>query len=152
MSETKFIFGGSGNTWFRWDNIWINDSPEGWAAAADMSRLFLVLIKGIVAFLCFGLGAPVWGVIIGAMALVCLFCKGKISTIIDIIFVIIGVWAIYSLVCYSESEEYQKQTQKKKTTYYEQVEHAPMVLSETHTFICNSSYFNPLKQEYNEIS
>jgi len=95
MSETKFICGGGGNEWYKWGDTWINNSPEGWEAFADLTRFHMIIIKGIVTFLCFGLGAaPFWGILIGAMTLACIFFK-KISWLIDIIFVIGGIVIIY---------------------------------------------------------
>jgi len=138
MSETKFICGGSGNEWYKWDNMWINNSPEGWEAAENVIRFHMIIIKGIVAFLCFGLGTPVWGAIIGAMILACIIFK-RLAGIIDIIFIIGGI-VLICLWASSNEEEYEKK-QKKKTTHYEQVKHTPSVLSETRNFICDSSLF-----------
>jgi hypothetical protein len=35
----NFIAGGSGNNWFKWGDMWINDSPEGWETAGWYSEM-----------------------------------------------------------------------------------------------------------------
>lgn len=63
------VFGGSGKDWFRFGDVVVNNSKEGWDSLEDMWDVFLLvvlIIGGIILFFC---GMIFLGIILGVLGI-----------------------------------------------------------------------------------
>jgi hypothetical protein len=93
-----YVFGGSGDNWFRFGNVVVNNSPEGWGGLEktwDYLMITLLTIGGIVllctGFIFFGIvlvGIGVWG-----------FSSPKVADILSTIITWSLVMGVIIFVC-----------------------------------------------------
>ena len=63
------IFGGSGKDWFRFGNVVVNDSKEGWDSLElmwDVGILITLIIAGVICFFC---GLIFLGIVLAAIGI-----------------------------------------------------------------------------------
>ena len=101
----EYIFGGPGKDWYRFGNVVVNDSKEGWDSMEKMWDAFILvglILGGIVSFFC-GLiflgiilaGLGIWGF---ASAKAWKWITRIITWIIAIVVVICIIWFVITFL------------------------------------------------------
>ena len=76
MGKPDMIFGGSGRNWFRFGNMWVNDSKEGWDSVERLWDYLLMTVLVIGGVICFFSGLILIGIILAVFG-IWGFCSEK---------------------------------------------------------------------------